>query len=142
MSGYFTSAKILFDTVVLTNYYQTYLDFSSSTADAFLTKFDSSGNGIWAVDIGGIGSENANSVAIDSKGNVVICGSYNSDTVYFGSYYITNNGIDNIFVASFNPSGNLLWYDHAGGKLNDIANSITVDTANNVFIAGSFTSPY
>ena len=49
---------------------------SSSNADAFVVKLDTSGNLVWATDLGGTGTASANGLAVDSAGNVDVVGSF------------------------------------------------------------------
>ncbi|MBL0070860.1 MAG: SBBP repeat-containing protein [Bacteroidetes bacterium] len=74
----------------------------------FLTKYDSSGNVLWAKCAGGT-SVNAvsNSVATDLYGNVYITGSFGSSTMIFDSDTLINNGLYNVFTAKYDSTGNV-----------------------------------
>ena len=82
VSGMFTSPSISFGSFILTN--------SSANEDAFITKYDSAGNVIWAVSTGGAGNDYANSVCISSAGNLFATGSFESVSVNFGTNTLTN----------------------------------------------------
>jgi hypothetical protein len=113
----------------------------SSYTDIFLVKYDANGNVIWAKSAGGASNDVATSVTTDISGNIYITGSFNSLTISFGNTTLTNtNGFSDIFIAKYDSSGNVIWAKSAGGSAADIANCITTDILNNVYIAGVFKS--
>ncbi len=134
-TGYFKSDSITFGTTVLIN-----SDSSSLTQDFFIVKYDSSGNVLWAKSAGGGNDDKGKGVAIDLSGNIIVTGSFRSDTITF-SYLLANAGNENIFIVKYDPSGNILWSKSAGGTgFYDAANSITTDGDGNIIIAGDFGS--
>ena len=100
---------------------------------------------IWARSSGGplIGWNRATSSATDAFGNVYITGIFQSPTIVFGTFSLTNARplTDDIFIVKYDPNGNVLWAKSAGGTQNDWANGITTDANGNVYITGSFYSP-
>lgn len=97
-------------------------------------------NWLWAKTAGNTSNDIANSVAVDASGNSYIAGAFLSPTITFGSTTLTNNGADDIFLAKYDASGNVLWARSAGGTNHDYANSVAVDPSGNVYVAGYFTS--
>lgn len=126
-AGYF-STSALFGTTNLA---------SSGITDVFLSKVDPSGTYQWAVKGGGTGSDRALSVKADAAGNSYITGYYYA-TATFGVQNITSAGAQDVFVAKYDPAGNLLWLRSGGGTGADIGNGITVDNSGNVIITGEF----
>jgi hypothetical protein len=108
---------------------------------AFLSKFDSSGNFIWAKTWGGSGGENANGVATDSTGSAYVTG-YFSGTVDFdpgsGADNHTSNGESDAFLCKFDSSGNSLWAETWGGIGWDTASGISVDSSGSLYVTGDF----
>ncbi|MBI3501011.1 MAG: T9SS type A sorting domain-containing protein [Bacteroidetes bacterium] len=82
------------------------------------------------------------SVAADANGNSYLVGSFQSDSVTFGSITLANanTGSADIFLAKYDASGNVLWAKRAGGIGNDAGFSVTNDTSGNVYITGYFAS--
>jgi hypothetical protein len=78
-------------------------------------------------------------VAVDGSGNSYITGSF-KDVASFGSTTLTSVGVEDIFIASYNASGNLVWAKRAGGTSKDAANGIDVDSSGNSYITGEFQS--
>jgi hypothetical protein len=59
-------------------------------ADAFLTKYDSSGNTLWSQQIGTSSDDYSRSVAVDASGNAYISGN-------------TSSSLDSVFLMKFVP---------------------------------------
>ncbi len=109
--------------------------------DAFLVKFDSGGNRVWATYYGGTASETANGVAVDASGNIYLVGTTNSTSniATAGSYQTTlagGSGTD-AFLVKFNSAGARQWATYYGGTQNgDNGSAVAVDPAGNVYIVG------
>lgn len=118
------------------------LDFTTAgSSDIFVQKLDSSGNLVWANQIGGTGGENSLGIALDNSNNVYITG-YFEDTVDFdpgvGTFDIPSTGGDDIFVLKLDNGGNFVWAKNMGGLGSDAAWAIATDQDNSVFITGLF----
>ncbi len=115
--------------------------------DIFISKFDSSGDFIWAKGMGGSGNEQGNSIALDDSANVYTTGFFRADTIDFNpdslvSFSLGSAGLDDIFISKLDFEGNFVWALAMGGSEDDISNSVTLDDSGNVFIAGGFQSNY
>ena len=133
--GVFGNPDITFGLTTLTNV---------GGFDIFITKYDSTGNLIWAKSAGGTFSESCLSVTNDDSGNVYISGYFTSPTITFGSTTLINadnsgNSCD-IFIAKYDAGGNVLWAKSAGGSVNDFSYSISTDDIGNIYMSGAFTS--
>ena len=118
-------------------------DFKGSQAgyDIFLSKYDASGTYQWTKTVEGLGGEFANSVAVDSSGNVYIAGSFGGTKDFdpgAGADNKTSAGSDDIFLSKYDASGTYQWTKAVGGTSADLANSVAVDSSGNVYIAGKF----
>jgi len=117
--------------------------------DAFILKLDSSGNLIWAKNIGGSGGvSEGNSISIDADGNVYTVGSFSYDadfdpsataTFILSAPYIIFNNPTNIFALKLNSNGNFVWAKSIGGTFSDVATALVLDSSSNLHIAGNFT---
>ena len=110
---------------------------ASGCLDIFVAKLDASGNWLWAVQTGGIDDECAGSIALDGEDNVYLSGYFES-TATFGSHTLTSVGVEDIFVAKLDASGNWLWAVQAGGLYQDMGIGISVDGAGNAYVSGYF----
>jgi hypothetical protein len=108
--------------------------------DIFLAKYDSSGNYLWAKNMGGKSDDAGISIAIDSSDNIYILGSFR-DTAYFNSddsINIISAGGADVFLAKYDASGNYLWAKSMGGINDDIGMSVAIDGSGNAYITGHF----
>ena len=133
VTGFFESPTISFDSTTLTNVW-------SSLKDIFLAKYDTSGNVLWAISAGGTDDDYAISIAADDSGNTYITGWFSSPTLTLGATTLTNTGVYDIFLAKYDPNGNVLWAKSAGGAGHDRAYSVAIDASGNAYVAGHFQS--
>ena len=114
---------------------------SVGSNDIFITKFDTTGNLVWAKCIGGTSDDLGNSIAVDASGNVYTTG-YFVGTADFdpnaGISNLTSATLRDIFVSKLNASGNLVWAKRIGGTGDDIGYSIAVDATGNIYTTGAF----
>ncbi len=106
--------------------------------NAFLAKFNSSGNLVWSTYYGNI-SEVGNGASTDKAGNIYITGytSSRSGMATNGAYQTSLAGNSDAFVAKFTSSGGLSWSTYFGGPDQDVGNAISTDTSGNVYLAGN-----
>jgi hypothetical protein len=95
--------------------------------------------------LGGSDWEHARDVAVDTLGNVYIVGGTASTDfpTTQGAYQRTLRmggnqafGPCDVFVAKFNPTGNLIWSTYIGGPAYDRAYAVEVDSKGYIYIAG------
>ena len=108
----------------------------SVNADAFLAKFNSSGNLLWGTYFGGSEGNYGYGIAADTAGNIYLTGETNSILgIATSGAYQTLGDSGGAFLAKFNPFGKLLWATYFGE--NDAAFSATIDSNSNIYITGS-----
>ena len=96
IAGYFGSAtypKADFGSITLK---------SNGSPDTFIAKIDTNGNYLRVMQGGGINTDYAYGVAVDSSGNSYIAGM--SSATNFGSITLTNSGSYDIFIAKLPAS--------------------------------------
>ena len=130
--GYF-NATVAFGATNLT---------SNGNEDVFVTKFDASGNFIWAKNFGGSGVDIGSSIVTDGLGNLFITGSFHGTAgspATFGGFNLVAVGSYDIFVCKLSAStGTVTWAKTMGGDNKDEGISIGLDPANNIYIGGNF----
>jgi hypothetical protein len=93
--------------------------------------------------LGSTGFENAQRVATDAAGNVLVAGNFNSASLDLdpgpGTYLLPNAGGTDGFVAKYDPAGNLLWGVQLASSASNTAPDVAVDGAGNVLIVSNFT---
>jgi hypothetical protein len=76
--------------------------------DAFLVKYDASGNVIWARRAGGTRNDRIMDIVCDAAGNIYACGYFYSDSITFGTTVLTNAnpsvGTADLFLCKYTPS--------------------------------------
>ena len=141
--------------IEVTGWFADIVDFDPSTAgtdehtslgadDAFLSKFSSSGNFIWARTWGGANFDTGYGVAGDSSGNIYVAGRFWGDVDFDPSLSedirSTNENYD-AFMSKFDPSGSFLWVRTWGGNdvaLSDVGYGLTMDGLERVYVTGNF----
>lgn len=109
--------------------------------DAYLAKFDTSGNRIWATYYGGSGHDEADGISCDLFGNVYLAGNTNSpDNIATpGSHQPAIGGMYDNFLVKFDAAGVRQWATYYGGTLNEFngyMRTVVTDKTGNVYVCG------
>lgn len=110
------------------------------TRQVVLAKYRPSGGLVWAKEIIGSRSQAFPDIAVDAIGNIYVTGRFEGTTVVgrgAGSQALTAVGSDDIFLAKFDPNGMTTWATSAGSAESEASQSVAVDAAGNVYIAGN-----
>ncbi|WP_143299264.1 SBBP repeat-containing protein [Candidatus Brocadia sapporoensis] len=113
--------------------------YGSGSYDAFVTKIDASGTNLsYSTYLGGSGDDCGYGIAVDSGGNAYVTGyTLSSDFPTENPMYGTKTGYYDAFVTKIDASGTSLSYStYLGGIDDDAGESIAVDSAGNVYVAG------
>jgi hypothetical protein len=117
---------------------------TGGNTDAFLAKYDSSGNLVWVRRTGGPSgsSVDARTVAIDAVGNIYTAGRF-VGSVSFGTSNVMSTGsgtVWDLYLAKQDSNGNVLWVRQFPGRPNSDRNArcLGVDYAGNVYLGGDF----
>jgi hypothetical protein len=115
---------------------------ADGSADIIVTKQDADGNFIWAKQMGGPMGSNANYIAVDGLGNLVITGSF-SETVDFDpgpDVFEMTAVYRDIFIASLTPDGEFLWAKQIQSEYDDNGQTIAIDPVDgSILVTGYFT---
>ena len=118
-----------------------YLGFQNTkggTVDAFLSKFDSTGTKIWSTYYGGTSTDYGMSVDIDQYDNVYLTGyTFSSSAISYLGFQNDYAGAGDAFIVKFNPGGARIWATYFGGPGADYANSISINSNDELYIAGT-----
>ena len=131
--GDFYSDSISFGSHTLT-------DTISGSSNIYLAKYDSSGNAIWAKNLGVNANDFASGVSTDHSGNIYVTGYFTGDSLALDNIVLHQSGAYNVFLAKFNSFGTTVWAHSEGSSGIDGPNAICTDSLGNVFITGYFTS--
>ena len=109
--------------------------------DAFLVKYDSSGNMSWINLIGQYngdydGNENSgNSIIIDKYNNIILSGYFDGIDLN-GHIMIGNNSSIDFLVMKFDKNGSVTNIGKFGYSTWDAVESVTIDSLNNIYFTG------
>lgn len=116
-------------------------NYGGGNYDAFLTKFSSNGQRLWATYFGGSGSDFGNSIAIDMFGGIYVGGATSSASGIATTQQTTyGGGLYDGFYAKFNTNGVLLWGTYVGGAQEDIVQGIAVNPAGKIAVLSTVKS--
>jgi hypothetical protein len=110
---------------------------SAGAEDIFVARYDKDGNHVWSKRFGASDSQQVLDGSIDENGNTLLCGHFTTG-VDFGGGALPNAGGTDIFIAKLDPAGEHVWSKSFGNTGSDQCRAVTVDSANNVLIAGDF----
>jgi hypothetical protein len=108
--------------------------------DGYIAKLDAAGSWQWVRSAGGPGYDYAAGVDVDYAGNVWIAGGFGQPSATFGTTTLANAGASDFdaYVAKLSTDGTYLWAVRAGGKGNDLANSLVVDDDGTAYVVGQY----
>jgi uncharacterized delta-60 repeat protein len=115
---------------------------SAGSQDIFIARYNPDGTLAWAKSAGGASCEQGNG-ATALLGNSTVVTGYFNQSITFGlgepnQTILTSAGIDDIFIARYNPDGTLVWAKCAGGVDHDKGCGITALSDNSTIVTGCF----
>jgi hypothetical protein len=109
--------------------------------DAFLGKFDQSGNLLWIQTWGGTQQETGYGVAVDNADGVYAVGFFQATMDFdpgVGEDLHQSNGSQDIYLTKFDSSGSFQWARTWGSTLSDTPSSVVANGVGQIYISGSF----
>lgn len=120
---------------------------TSFGSDAFVVKYNSAGGLLWAVQGGAGGQAGALAVAVDSQGNALVGGFFDSN-IYFNylldvcADFVTAYGPQDMFLAKLDPYGNTYWVVSGGDEEQDTnitsCTGVAMDSYGNCYATGGY----
>lgn len=119
-------------------YQNTRGDTSLKIYDAFIAKFDNTGNLLWGTYIGGKGNDFGNSLQIGKNGIIYLAGTTESTTgiATSGSFKSSYSNRTDNFLAKFNKTGNMVWATYYGDTMNEDGGKLAYDKGGSLYLAG------
>ncbi|QOI97003.1 MAG: SBBP repeat-containing protein [Flammeovirgaceae bacterium] len=115
---------------------------STNNGSIFYAKYNSSGNYLWAKNVGpgNTASTECRDLFLDGSNNVYITGTFNGSADFHPSSTspVLNSSAGAAYVCKYNSSGNYIWTKQVGGQNGDWGNRVVVDGSNNVYVTGTY----
>jgi hypothetical protein len=131
-------------------------DFSTVLRGVFIVKYNGNGNFLWATNI--LGYAQGQGIATDAAGNAYVTGSFTGLTKFEtaarvpdgarftatdsaamatpGKTLTMSDSASDLFVAKYDPGGNLVWVRSAGGASDMSGQGIAMDSFGNAYVTG------
>jgi uncharacterized repeat protein (TIGR01451 family) len=112
-------------------------DYGGGIRDAALSKFDDSGNLLWATFLGGSGDDRPQQLEVGPNGEVVLAGfTGSSDFPLVNSLQPSLAGDNDVFVLTISPAGSLVFSTVLGGLERDRAWGFRLDSEGVAWLTG------
>ena len=136
--------------VVVTGYFTGTANFGSQSLtsagnwDAFVARYSSTNVPLWAVQMGGPGSETGSGVVVDTSGSIYVVGTFYDSgdyhpapgsTVTLTHLGTTGNTADT-FLEKLGSDGSYQWVHALNSASDELTKDITLDGSNNLYING------
>jgi hypothetical protein len=115
---------------------------SNGSYDVFLSKFDPSGDFVWARTWGGPDDDSGNSVVLDGSDDTYVTGFFEGTADFDPGAGVDNHSSDgdlDAFLSKLDPDGNLVWALTWGGPGYEYGASVATDSSGNAYTTGVFT---
>jgi hypothetical protein len=110
---------------------------ATGSSDVFLAKLDTQGAYVWAKRFGGLQSQGATGMRVDSTGAAFVTGFF-TGTINFGTGGLPSGGAADVFLAKVDSAGNTLWAKSFGDTANQYGEAVAVTAAGDVVLAGDY----
>lgn len=111
---------------------------SNGGTDLYIIKYNPSGLILWQRSVGSTGWDEATAIAADANGNVYLAGVFSDTLAIDGHQVVSNNSSPDIFLAKFDPYGDLLWLKRYGGAGYDRAGGLAIQPNGSIYLTGGF----
>jgi|GEM_PF-3215114 len=114
---------------------------SAGSTDMALVKINANGTYGGSKVMGGTGPDRLHTVQVDSSDNLYIAGKFRTTVDFDPSIGVDNHtslGDYDAFLTKFNPNGTYAWTKVWGSTGRDTVNDMSLDSNNNIYLAGVF----
>ncbi len=116
-----------------------HLLFGAGNRDIFLVKYNNMGNIMWAKAEGGNAVDYITDITSGPANSIYLTGYFSEHTSFRDTTIYSRGGVD-IFLAKYNPFGNLVWARQSGSIFNEYAEAISIDDDQNIHMCGYFSN--
>lgn len=91
----------------------------------------------WVTSFGTNLTDTPEDLLVDAAGNTYVSG-YFRDTLRIGNVQLVSEGLTDVFLVKFDPTGQLTWAKRFGWNSNEFAHGLAFDTWGNVIMVGEY----
>lgn len=109
--------------------------------DVYILKLNNAGNFLWVKTFGGVSNDNFGKAQVDKFDNIIVAGHFVNSIDFDPSANVdikTSNGQSDVYILKLNSLGNYLWTKTFGAAGHDLARGLSVNSTNDITIAGQF----
>jgi len=114
--------------------------YSEGSVDLWVAKYGPDGSLEWARSDGGMDGDYITGMAAFPDNSLGVTGSFTDSTIFgkgeLNETELVGNGLDEIFIARYNPDGTLAWVKSAGGTHSDHGSDILVLEDYSIYVTG------
>lgn len=110
---------------------------SAGLDDAFLARFDATGQAVWAKNYGDAAKQFVRHIAITKTNLIIIAGEF-AGVIQFDASSHMSLGLSDIFLARFDTSGFLSGSRAYGGQSSDTVRGMALDSLDQIYITGGY----
>ena len=107
--------------------------------DAFLAKYDPTGQLLWIKAMGGPSADEGYSVNVDPKQDIVLVGWYDR-SMLIDTLTLNGSKEEDGFAAKFSPNGDLIWGLPLAGSFDERVYAVDFDANNDIYLLGTVDS--
>jgi len=111
-------------------------DLNQPSYDIFVSKYDSSGNPLWAIHGAAKYEDRGMALGTDTQNNIYIAGQF-SDTLQLAGQTYNNSGYNTGFITKLSPNGAVEWFNRMSGGM-VLPYDLVVGSDNQISICGDF----
>ncbi len=113
---------------------------ASGPNNAFIARYDTNGDCLWATANGGRGTVRGRGVVSDAQGNSYVVGEFDKLTTFGNRTIVNKDSSTDLFICKYDRLGNCLWAKSAGGNGNDFPKGLALDRTGSLRFLGDYTS--
>ncbi|HOH46427.1 MAG TPA: T9SS type A sorting domain-containing protein [Candidatus Cloacimonadota bacterium] len=129
--------------IVVSGYFTGTVEFGGQTLisnggrDAFVAQMDAGGNWLWAVGIGGAGTDYVSQMALGSQDQIMVGGSFDQ-SFSLEQTELINQGQRDIFLAELSSVGQPIRAEVIGSAENEDLEGLAITSSGEIYLCGSF----
>lgn len=111
---------------------------SKGNSDIFLLRLGEDGVHKWSKSFGDIGQDYGRTVAVDSRGDIVMAAEFSAEVDFGGGKPLVHKGNRDLVLAKYDKNGAYRWARGYGNTFDEVVIALALDPADNIVVGGAF----